>query len=518
MLRGGVRPWRYGRRWLALAACVLVVVAVPLAVLVNQNWPYRYRKVHPMLENLFASEIKIEKYHRTCFPRPGFEASGLTLRRKATDPKAAPLGTAEHLIVQGGWLDLLTLRRRVELVDVTGLHLTVPPVGSEERQRAFPTGSSADFSGPETSIGTLKVHESTLELQRQDNEPLKFPIHTLVVKGLQKNAALRYTVDMQNAMPRGHIVAHGSFGPLTPANLGNTPLSGDFTFDEVQLEDIGTLHGTLRAQGHFERTLASIDAHATTETTDFSVGGGRPTPMNDTVHCTINGLNGDVLLNEVAGVLGKTPVDVSGSVAGDPKIARLELEIPHGRAEELMQPFLHTHPPIAGDVSARAHVQILPGGKGVRFLHRLRVEGSFGVSGQKLTNRAEEAKLSAFSERAQGGKKQDETGAEADVLASLSGPVTIREGVLSTQGLRFAVPGASADLNGNYSFISKDVHMTGEVRMDADISHVTTGFKSVLLKPFAPLFERKHAGAVIPIAITGGQGKYSVSGNFLHTK
>ncbi|HEY4356671.1 MAG TPA: AsmA-like C-terminal region-containing protein [Acidobacteriaceae bacterium] len=495
---------------------MLLLTAVPLGIVVNRNWPYRYRNVHPLLENVFASQVKIEKYHRTYFPRPGFVANGLTLRRKGSDPNAAPLGTADHLIVQGGWLDLLALRRRVELVDVVGLHLTVPPVGSEERRRDFPAGSSADFSGPETAISKLQVRDSVLEIQKQAGGSFKFPIHTLVVKGLEKGHALRYDVEMENAMPSGRIVAHGSFGPLLPANLGNTSLMGDFTFDDVQLHDIGTLQGVLKSQGHFERTLDSIDAHVTTESSDFAVGQGRSSVLTNTVHCTINGLNGDVILNAIEGRLGATPLSVSGSVTGSPKIARVELSVRSGRAQDLLRPFLHGPAPITGGVTLKAHAEILPGGKGVRFLHRLHVEGRFGVSDEKLTNAAEEQKLSAFSQRAQGEKKDEDEA--ADTLGSLSGPVTIREGILSTQGLRFAVPGASADLNGTYNFVSKDIRMTGNVRMDSDISHVTTGFKSMLLKPFAPLFERKHAGAVIPIAITGVPGHYSVSGNFLHTK
>jgi hypothetical protein len=39
--------------------------------------------------------------------------------------------------------------------------------------------------------------------------------------------------------------------------------------------------------------------------------------------------------------------------------------------------------------------------------------------------------------------------------------------------------------------------------MDTDISHAATGFKSFLLKPLAPFFKKKNAGAVISIAVTG---------------
>ena len=54
--------------------------------------------------------------------------------------------------------------------------------------------------------------------------------------------------------------------------------------------------------------------------------------------------------------------------------------------------------------------------------------------------------------------------------------------------------------------------------MDTDLSHVTTGFKSALLKPLAPFFRKGNKGAAVPIAITGSDGNFNVGGNFLHTK
>jgi hypothetical protein len=62
------------------------------------------------------------------------------------------------------------------------------------------------------------------------------------------------------------------------------------------------------------------------------------------------------------------------------------------------------------------------------------------------------------------------------------------------------------------------VHLVGTLRMDTDISHTSTGFKSFLLKPLAPFFKKKKAGALVPIAVTGGPGKYQVSQDILHEK
>ena len=54
--------------------------------------------------------------------------------------------------------------------------------------------------------------------------------------------------------------------------------------------------------------------------------------------------------------------------------------------------------------------------------------------------------------------------------------------------------------------------------MESDISHVTTGFKSALLKPLAPFFKKHNAGAVIPIAVTGGPDGYKITQDLLHQK
>jgi hypothetical protein len=104
------------------------------------------------------------------------------------------------------------------------------------------------------------------------------------------------------------------------------------------------------------------------------------------------------------------------------------------------------------------------------------------------------------------------------VVSSLEGQVKVRDGVVSTRRLTFEMPGASADLNGSYDLRNGEVHLVGDLKMKSDISHTTTGFKSLLLKPLAPFFKKRHAGAVVPIAVTGGPGDYKVNQDILHDK
>jgi hypothetical protein len=82
----------------------------------------------------------------------------------------------------------------------------------------------------------------------------------------------------------------------------------------------------------------------------------------------------------------------------------------------------------------------------------------------------------------------------------------------------FRMPGAAVDLNGTFNFRDHTVHLLGNLHIQSDISHVTTGFKSLLMKPLIPFLRKDNSGAVIPIAITGSPHGYKVTQNLLHDK
>ena len=460
-----------------------------------------------------ASQVTMARYHRTYFPSPGFVADGITLRRKSA-LDLPPLGTVAHVRVEGSWLDLVTLRDRVQLVEMTGLKLEIPAAGTTASQREFPSGSSADFGGPATAILEMRVRDSQLDILHGDGSSTTFPIENLVMRGVVQGKPVHYVVDMENAIPGGHIHAKGTFGPVNTQNLGATPLGDDFAYTGVRLSDVGNVRGTLTAHGKFSGNLGSIQAQASSDTPDFAVGDGRPTAVAGDVRCTINGLNGDVVLNEIALTIGHTPVRVSGSVTGSPKLTDMQVTVPRGRIEDLAEMFMKDRPLVTGAVSLQTHVRVTQGDGD--FFSRLQADGRFDLPAEKLTNAQEEKNLSGLSERASEGKqpKEPATG-ESDVLSSLTGPVSVRDGVVRSDALLFAVPGVSAKLHGTYSFRTTAVSLKGDARMDNDISHVTTGWKSALLKPVAPLFKRKHAGAVVPIEVGGSKGNYHVGPELL---
>jgi hypothetical protein len=457
-------------------------------------------------------------------------ATEITLQRE-TAPNLPPLGSIDSVLVQGTWGDLLTMRKRVRQVDITGMRIVVPALGSKENHEDFPPGSSASFGGPSAVVEVLRVHDSLLDIMRKDGSRYSFPIRLLTVRNLQKGQALGYSVDMRNAKPTGHIFSTGSFGPLNAQNIGATPLSGDFTFASVNLHDIGDIGGTLNSMGHFQGVLADIEADATSYTPDFAVGGGKATPFTTAIRCAINGVNGDVTIRDVDAKTAATTIHVQGGIMGSPKVIDVDIGVVDGRVQDVLRPFLKGKVPVAGVVWLHGHAHVDAPGNGLKFLDRLRVEGSFDVPAERLTDRATEQKLSAFSERAQGVKtlksgagsdnqasSETASDADADVLSSLGGRVQIRKGVLSTQRIELQMPGAAVDVRGSFNLRDRTVDLVGNVRMQTDISHATTGFKSMLLKPLIPFFKKKQAGAVIPIAVTGKPGSYKVAQDILYRK
>src|SRR3569833_3698556 len=110
--------WQEAPLWVHIsivAAGALLAIAV---VFISANWPYRHRTIHALLEDVLTSDVKFTGYHRIYFPRPGFEATGITNRRKPAPARTPPLGRIDSMRVLGTWTDLVLLRQRVESVNI----------------------------------------------------------------------------------------------------------------------------------------------------------------------------------------------------------------------------------------------------------------------------------------------------------------------------------------------------------------------------------------------------------------
>jgi hypothetical protein len=526
------------KRWLVALAVVAPLLAAggSFAAL---HWPYRQAKIEQLLHGVLGCKVELTGYARTYIPHPGFVATGIHLWR-TTPSGDEPLGSIQTFAVEGRWEDLLLLKHRVHRIEISGLHLIVPPKaamkpgaqpGGSPNPPSIPSRNSpsqpsrnpapppqaqtaTSFTGPTTEVDLLRMHDSVLDIRRLHGGFYSLPIRSLQIAGLKKGRAMDYRVDLENPLPHGHVTADGSFGPIDPKNFGTTPVSGEFTFNPIDLQSIGNLRGSMAATGKFKGALQAIHAEATSKSSDFAIADGQPTPVRGSIQCIVNGIQGDVLISRAELSSGQTTVAAHGSVAGHHKITELEFAIAHGRAEDVLRPFLHDQVPIRGPIALHGHAHLDPPGK--PFLERLRVAGSFDVPSEQVTNPGVRNTLSSFSRRMENNRPHraphQAPDTNQDVLTSLQGPASIRDGIASSSRLIFTLPGASAALHGTYSFHGDKVHLVGMLKMDAGISHATTGWKSILLKLVSPVFRRKHhEGSKIPIAVVGTPGHYHVT-------
>ncbi len=511
-----MRPRTFG-----VAGGVLLACLVAIAAFAALHWPFRRGRMQPVLEKVLASHIEMRSYRMVFFPHPGFVAQGLTLHRFAAS-NIPPVGTARRLIVEGRYSDLLLLRNRVQRFDVDQLHVTIPPPGSEANKQDFPPGSAKDFAGGQTTIANFHLQDATLDLVSRSGKLFRYPIRDLRLGNVRRGHTVTFSVVMSNAVPRGEIRASGTFGPLLPNQLGQTAAAGHFTFTNGDFTGIGTLHGTLAGEGQFKGQLSQIVVNGHSEISGFRVGEGNPTDITSQYSTVVDATKGDVAIQNLLVRTDETTLNARGDVAGSPKVTNLDLDVVTGRVQDLMRPFVHGELPVSGPIHLRSHATLLP--PPGDFLSRLHMTGTFLIPAGRFTNINTEKSMTDLSVRAEDGRtpeknagsppQQDETPSRLDAT------VAVQSGFADFRKVTCQVPGVFLDLHGRYDLRDTRAALQGDLRMQKDLSHVTTGWKAVLLKPLAPFFRKKDGGGGtdLPVILTGRDGKYAIHSKMIDPK
>jgi hypothetical protein len=180
----------------------------------------------------------------------------------------------------------------------------------------------------------------------------------------------------------------------------------------------------------------------------------------------------------------------------------LDVSIEKGRIEDLLKTAIRTDPPVmTGFVHLLTKFDLAPGGDDI--VNRLRLKGNFQVSGAHFSSEKIQGKIDAFSMRSQGKASEAEDNKAEIVDSDIQGTLSLSNGLISFSQLQFKAPGVQVDLTGNYSLDGNQFDYHGKARMDAKLSHMVTGWKSILLKPVDPFFSKNGAGTEVPIEIHG---------------
>ncbi|HEY7855351.1 MAG TPA: hypothetical protein VIC32_02825, partial [Terriglobales bacterium] len=158
-------------------------------------------------------------------------------------------------------------------------------------------------------------------------------------------------------------------------------------------------------------------------------------------------------------------------------------------------------PPMKGNVDLRAHIHIPPTREPVD--KRMQMKGRFQIRQAMFTDLGVRANIANLSESGQGHPGVAAAGDLESTAVGLEGEFQMAHGLIDFSRLQFAVPGATVRLAGSYDMPSQALDFKGTVQLDAKLSQATTGWKSLVLRPFNRLFEHGTSGTLLPLAITG---------------
>jgi AsmA-like C-terminal region len=484
------RRTRQHKTVLGLAVAAAICVALLLWV---EVWPFQQKPVVQNLEEASDSKLQLHAFHRTYFPFPGCVLEGLQFNHGSNASK--PLITIERLIIQGSYLSIFS--RRLTRITAENMHIFIPPFGS---------GGTFHTTPSKITIDEIVANGTVLEfaLRKPDQQPLRFEIHNALLRDVGWNGALSYWVKVRNPEPPGEITASGKFGVWNINDPGQTPVSGEYKFDQADLSVYHGIAGMLSSAGKFGGVLAHIDIAGSTDTPDFEVqSGGHRVRLTTEFSAYVDATRGDTFLKRVDAHFGRTHVIAEGSIAESPggqsKTALIYLRASNGRIEDILGLFVKAkRPPMSGSVTLQARTEIPPGER--PFLDKVKLRGGFGVEAGSFSKPDTQESVNKLSAGAEGEKDASDP---ETVLTDLAGQVALVDGTARFSDLSFGVPGAASRVHGTYNLISHKVDLHGQLQVDTKISNTTTGAKAILLKMMDPFFKKRRKGEVLPVRISG---------------
>ncbi len=483
-----------GRRPIKILAIVVVGVSAAVCVLALVSarfWPFTERAVVQDLAEASDSTVTVRSSHRTYFPTPGCVLEGVEFRHGAG---AWTLITIDRLRIEGSYPGIFALH--VPRVSVEGGHVYVPPFGSNV---TFKTHHS------HIVVEQVVIHGGVVEFASDNpqEKTFRFDVHDAVLRDVRWGSPITYELSVHNPKPPGEIATHGQFGGWTTGRPGETPISGEYTFERADLSVYGGIAGILTSHGKYAGILQHIDIAGSTNVPDFEVkSGGHKVELATQFDAFVDAIHGDTFLKRVEAHIGRTKVIVQGSIAGaddrDGKAALLDLRVQGGRIEDILGLFVESpRSPMSGVLTLKAKAEIASGNE--PFLDKVKMQGSFGVDEGNFSKAETQTNVNQLSAGARGEKMED---AET-VLTDLKGTVVLEGGIAKFSDLSFGVPGAAARMYGNYNLLTHKIDLHGRMQVDTRISKTTTGVKSLLLKAVDPFFKKGKTGEVVPVHIAG---------------
>jgi hypothetical protein len=520
MTRGSHR-WRW---ILGILVVLLAIAAVCIRIVIARAEPILRARVIETLAARFKSRVELAGLHVSV--ANGLQVSGEGLQIYGlTDPNpyqpgVQPLLEIQEFRFQTALRNLFRVPMRVETVYVRGMTMNVPP--KQDRQQMTDMRKRSGLLSEKLSIVVdhfvCQDTKLIVNTTKPGKAPLEFDIGDLKMKDIGPGQPLHFDATLVNPKPLGNIQSTGSFGPLREESPRETPVSGDYSFTHADLNTLKGIGGMLSSTGQYMGLLDKIEVNGQTETPDFRLAvSGHPVPLHTRFHAIVDGTDGDTYLDPVQAHLLSSSFTARGKVirVDNPHGHDIELDVVLDRAhiEDLLQLAVKTDPPvIKGAVEMQTRLSLPPGSADVA--DRLKLSGSFHIPAALFSSEKIQQRIDSLSLRSQGKPKLAQEHAENNVTSDLRGTFQLNDGVLAFSLLHFLIPGTHADMTGQYSLDGNTFDFHGRLKLEAKLSQMMTGWKSILLKPVDPFFRKDGAGTEIPFRISGTRSEPRIGLDF----
>ena len=508
---------RIVRRLVLTVLATLVIVFAAATIWALKATPQLRDRVVNALNERFESQIALQSLDAAVFPQPRASGRGLEFRHKGrTD--VPPLISIENFETTAAILGLVRSPVRLEKVSVERLFIRIPPGGlhsgnddKKDAENAAPHVSHPEQPSP-IEIERIQSRAARLEVasSRPGRLPRVWDIQNLDMRNFGALTGSKFEAALSNPVPRGTIDTTGVFGPWHADKPELTPVSGNYIFQNADLNVIKGLGGILSSNGSYRGVLERIEVEGTTETPDFSLDlAGQKVPLSTRFKAVVDGTNGDTILERVEALLNKSTILASGSVVRTEEVkgrrVDLDVRLTAARLEDVLQLAMKgPHPPLTGRVDLKTHM-VLPAGP-ADVVDRLQLDGAFQLAQARFTNLNVQRRITTLSRRGRG-EESDEGAENERVVSNLRGRFKLANAALTFSELTFAVPGSIVTLQGSYNLHSGAMDFTGDLLTDASLADMTSGVKSVLARLAQPFFRRKGGGSRLPIRISGTREK-----------
>lgn len=497
-------------KWTGIGIGVLLLLAAVGAGYLRWFSPLDQAWVTKALEDHYECDVQLKSFHSSLFPIIKVSGEGLVLRRRDT-PNLPPLASIDKFSVTAYWLELLGRPRHFRSVRLEGFTLNVPPrrgTSDSAGRSPAPAETKKGKPGPHAFVlDHLMANASTVNIisSKPGKLPTVLEIKKLALQSAGVGPSMRFRATVINPHPVGLIESSGDFGPWDADDPSLTPLNGKYTFRNADLSTIKGLQGILSSDGTYDGVLSSINVHGVTDTPDFGLTmSGTPVHLRTKFEAVVDGVNGDTALQPVEAQLLSSTIVARGAVVkrnGNLHGRNVFLDVTAQPAK--LQDVLRLveksgEPSMTGNVRIEAKLDVPPGEEDVA--RRLKLDGDFNIDSARFTDADTESKIRNIS-RIGLGKHSDDAVTSAPL--NMSGHIVLANGKAKFSRLEFSVPGAAIKLQGTYGLDNESLDFEGTAAMQATVSQMTTGIKSVLLHALDPLLSKDGHGTVVPIQITG---------------